>query len=43
MLLDLSMPRFRRANSYLFESEIPSNGPLLNPHEAVKFTDNGKI
>lgn len=43
LLLDLSMPRFRRANRYLFESETPSNGPLLNPHEAVKMTDNGKI
>lgn len=43
LLLDQIVPRFRRANKYLFESDMASNGPLLNPHEGVKFIDDGKF
>lgn len=43
LLLDQIVPRFRKANKYLFESDMRSNGPLLNPHEGVKFTDDGEF
>uniref|UniRef100_A0A6P7GH19 Probable Ufm1-specific protease 2 n=1 Tax=Diabrotica virgifera virgifera TaxID=50390 RepID=A0A6P7GH19_DIAVI len=39
LLLDLNTPRFRRANQYSFDKKL--NGPLINPHEGVKNTDNG--
>ncbi|XP_072391212.1 ufm1-specific protease 2 [Diabrotica undecimpunctata] len=39
LLLDSYTPRFRRANQYSFDKKL--NGPLHNPHEGIKNTDNG--
>ncbi|KAJ8922664.1 hypothetical protein NQ315_007696 [Exocentrus adspersus] len=41
LLLDVVTPMFRRGNRYKFKIENPNSGPLLNPHEGVKPTDNG--
>nr|XP_023024647.1 ufm1-specific protease 2-like [Leptinotarsa decemlineata] len=41
LLLDFVSPAFRRANKYCFNTDSGNNGPLINPHEGIKPTDNG--
>lgn len=39
-LLLKKWPYFKRTNAYVFKDEIPSNGPLINPHESLSVSSN---
>lgn len=41
LLLETSAPCFRRSNQYMFDKK--PNGPLINPHEGIRATDNGGV
>ncbi|KAI4463937.1 peptidase family c78 [Holotrichia oblita] len=43
LLLSPTHPIFRRVNKYLFKGEQHINSPLINPHEGLKPTTNGKL
>lgn len=42
LLLDDLVPIFRKSNQYQIETNNKPNQPLINPHEGLKLTDNGK-
>ncbi|CAH1174266.1 unnamed protein product [Phaedon cochleariae] len=42
LLIETSAPMFRRANQYVFKYNSDGKQPLINPHEGLKSTDNGK-
>lgn len=42
-LLPMTQPIFRRSNRYIFKGDQVISGKLINPHEEVKPTTNGKL
>lgn len=42
-LLPTKRPMFKKENRFSFQSACSENGPLVNPHETLKNTKNGKF